>query len=132
MPRTSLTKEVIITVPNKVGTFAKVTSTLAEGRVNIEACCCYTQDGNTANLHFVNADPAKTSELFKKGGWIPKENPIVCCELNNQVGTLAEAANKLGQAGVDIEYCYTSTGNGNTTKVFFATKDNNKAVKTLG
>lgn len=132
MPKTTLTKEVIVTCPNKVGTLAKVATAFAEAKVNVEACCCYTQDNTTCNLHFITSDPTKTTEACKKSGWTCKTNEVVCCELPNKVGTLADATTKLATAGVDTEYCYCSTGNGSTTKIFFATKDNNKAVKVLG
>jgi hypothetical protein len=132
MAKTTLCKEVIVTCPNKVGTLAKVTTALAEAKVNVDACCCYTQDGTTCNFHLVTSDTAKTTDLCKKAGWTCKENAVVCCELNNKPGTLADAANKLAQAGVDTEYCWATTGNGSTTKVFFCTKDNNKAAKVLG
>ena len=132
MSKTTITKEVIVTCPNKTGTLGKATTTLAEGKVNIDACCCYTMDGNTCNFHLVTTDTGKTTDLCKKGGWTCKENTVVCCELNNKVGALAETTTKLAQAGVDIEYCYVSTGNGSTTRAYFCTKDNNKACKTLG
>lgn len=132
MSKTTLTKEVIVTRSNEVGTLAKVATTFAEGKVNVEACCCYTQDDKTCNFHFVTSDPDKTMNLLRKTGWTHKENPILCVELSNKVGTLADTATKLGNAGVDIDYCYCSTGPGPTTKVFFSTKDNNKALKALG
>lgn len=130
MAKTKLMKEVVLTCPNQVGALAKVTSALTESQVNIEACCCYTMD-KTANFHIVTADAAKTMGVCKKAGWDCKESPVVCCELTNKVGTLAETTKKLSQAGVDIDYCYTSTGDGSMTKVILATKDNNKAVKVL-
>lgn len=131
MAKATLTKEVIVTCPNKIGTMGKVTTAFAEAKINIEACCCYTMEG-TCNFHFVTADVAKTADVCKKSGWACKENLVVCCELTNKVGTLAETTTKLAQAGVDIDYCYCSTGNGTTTKTYFSTKDNNKCLKTLG
>lgn len=132
MPKTTLTKEVIVTCPNKVGTLSKVATALAEAKVNIDGCCCYTEDGQTCNFHLVTSDPAKATDLCKKAGWTCETREVLCCELTNKTGTLADAATKLGTAGVDIRYCYATTGNGATTKVFFCTKDNTKAVKVLG
>lgn len=132
MSKTTLMKEVIVTAANKVGSLSKVITAFAESKVNIEGCCCYVQDKQWANLHFVTSDPGKTESVCKNNGWTWKENPIVCCELSNKVGTLAEATHKLAEAGVDIQYCYTSTGNGAVTKVFFSTNDDNKAAQTLG
>lgn len=132
MPKASSATEVIVTCPNKTGTLAKVSSTLAEARVNMDACCCYTEDGTTCNLHVVTTDPSKTLDLCKKSGWTAKLNDVVCCELDNTVGTLASATTALSNAGVDIRYCYFTTGNGANTKVYFCTSDNGKAQKSLG
>lgn len=130
MSKTNLTKEVVLTCPNKPGTLAKITSALAKGNINIEACCCYAME-NEAYFHIVTPDSKKTMELCKKSGWGAKESEVVCTELTNKVGSLAEASNKLAEASIDIDYCYTSTGNGSTTKVILATKDNPKTLKVL-
>jgi hypothetical protein len=132
MPKATPVKEVIVTCPNKVGALSKVASALAEARVNVDACCCYSEGGATCNLHFVTPDPTKTLDLCNKSGWTAKVNDVVCCELNNTVGTLASATTALATAGVDIQYCYCSTGNGSATKVYLCTADNDKALKTLG
>ncbi len=131
MPRTTAAKEVIVTCPNKVGTLSKVSSTLAEAKINIDACCCYSEDGITCNLHFITANPSKTLELCNKSGWTAKTNDVVCCELNNTVGTLASATTALSTAGVDLRYCYFTTGNGTATRVYLCTSDNAKALKVL-
>jgi hypothetical protein len=132
MPKACSAKEVIVTCPNKVGTLAKVASTLAEAKLNIDACCCYSEDGTACNLHFVTTDPSRTLDLCKKSGWTAKINEVVCCELNNTVGTLASATTALSAAGVDLRYCYFTTGNGSATRAYFCTSDNVKAQKTLG
>lgn len=132
MPKTTLTKEVIVKCPNKVGTLSKVATALAEAKINIDGCCCYSEDGVTCNLHLVTPEANKTLELCKKSGWTCETSEVVCCELNNKAGTLADAATKISGAGVDIRYCYATTGNGATAKVFFCTKENTKAAKVLG
>lgn len=132
MAKTTRATEVIVTCPNKAGTLAKVATTLAEAKQNIDACCCYTEDGATCNLHFVTTDPTKTVDLCKKSGWTAKTNDVVCCELSNTVGTLASTTTALANAGVDLRYCYFTTGNGAATCVYFCTSDNAKALKALG
>lgn len=133
MPKTTSAKEIIVTCPNKPGTLARVASALAEAKQNIDACCCYAEaEGGNCNLHVVTADPAKTLDLCKKSGWSAKTNDVVCCELANTPGTLATTCNTLAGAGVDIQYCYFTTGNGGNTRVYFCTGDNAKAAKVLG
>lgn len=132
MPKATPAKEVVVACPNKVGALSKVASTLAEAKVNVDACCCYSEGGTTCNLHFVTSDLTKALDLCKKSGWTVKINDVVCCELNNEVGTLATATASLATAGVDIQYCYLTTGNGSGAKVYLCTSDNGKAIKALG
>lgn len=131
MPKATPVKEVVVTCLNKVGALAKVASTLAEAKLNIDACCCYSEGGTTCSLHVVTADTAKTIDLCNKSGWTTKTNDVVCCELSNTVGALASATTALATAGVDVQYCYLSTGNGSVTKLYASTSDNGKAVKVL-
>lgn len=132
MPKATAVKEVVVTCSNKVGTLAKVASTLAEARINIDACCCCDEGGSMCNLRFVTTDPTKALDLCEKSGWTVKTNDVVCCEIDDAVGTLASATTKLSTAGVDIQNCYVTTGNGAAIKVYLCTSDNNKAVKVLG
>ena len=66
-------------------------------------------------------------DALKKAGFSPEEQEIVTTTLVNRVGTLAEAAQKLGQGGVDIQYCYMTVSGENAVAVF-ATNDNKKAA----
>lgn len=132
MPNTILSREFVVTGPSKPGFLAEVATAFAEKKINIEAFSGRTTEKNMASLHFVTGDPAKTADTLKNTGWTHTEFPVVCVEVENRVGALAEIAGKLSKANVDIEYGYTSTGSGNMCKAFFRTSDNDKALKILG
>ena len=57
---------------------------------------------------------------------------VLRVELENRPGALAEVATKLGDKGVNIEYCYgTLSSKGKNAAVILDVKDVNKAIKIL-
>ncbi len=121
-----LTKHVYVKSDNKPGTLAKVTGALKEAGVSITGCCAWGE-GATANFMLLTENNAKAIEALKKGGYKPEEQEVVTTTLQHRVGSLAEVAQKLGQAGVDIQFCYV-TASGGDALAAFATNDNKKAA----
>ena len=126
----TLGKELFVTTDNKVGTLLKVAAPIKEAGVSIRACCAWG-DGTKANFLLVTDNNDKANQALKKAGLSPQESEAVLTELPNRIGSLAEAAQKLANAGVDIDHCYVSASGGQALAVF-ATKDNAKALKALG
>lgn len=121
-----LAKHVFVESENKPGTLAKVTAPLKEAGVSITACCAWGEGGK-ANFALLTENNAKALEVLKKSGYSPTEQEVVTTTLQHRVGSLAEAAQKLGQANIDIQFCYVTATGGNALAVF-ATSDNKKAA----
>ncbi|HSA59712.1 MAG TPA: hypothetical protein VLJ37_08515 [bacterium] len=121
-----IAKHVWVKAENKPGTLAKVTAPLKEAGVSITACCAWGE-GNQANVTLLTENNAKAIEALKKSGFSPTEQEVVTTVLPHRVGSLAEAAQKLGQANIDIQFCYGTTSGGNALAVF-VTNDNKKAA----
>lgn len=125
-----LGKEINVVTDNKVGVLAQVTAPLKEAGVNIEALCGWGEE-DEGNILLVTNDNAKGIEALSQAGFSPTEKEVVLVELDNQVGTIAEAGQKLSEAGVHITYCYVSAV-GPKALAVLATRDNAKAVEVLG
>lgn len=124
--------QLTVTTPDATGTLGKITTPLAKAGINIEAFCVYGMEG-TAYCMFVTSNPGKATETLKNAGYTNvTTNDAVRVETESRAGTLSEISNQLGEAGIYIEYCYASTGNGNNDTAIFVTKDNDKAITTLG
>lgn len=121
-----IAKHVSVSADNKPGMLAKVTAPLKEAGVSVTGCCAWGE-GAKANFLLLTEDNAKAMDALKKAGFTPTEQEAVTTTLAHRVGSLAEASQKLGQAGVDIEFCYVTASGGNALAVF-ATKDNKKAA----
>lgn len=57
---------------------------------------------------------------------------VLLIELENRPGALADLTSKLGNKGINIEYCYgTITRKGNKTSVILDVSDIERAIKIL-
>lgn len=126
----NLTKEISVTTENKSGALAKAAGCLKEANVSIQAVHCWDK-GKEATFMFLTENNPKAVEALKKGGYKPTEREVVCCNLENRVGSFAEATQKLAQAGLSLEHCYV-TATGSKALCVFWTNNNQKALQVLG
>lgn len=119
-----LTKQICVTAENKPGSLAKVAACLKETGISIQGACAWGEGGKATFL-FLTENNGKAIEALKKGGYSATEQEVVTSSLPNRVGSLAEACQKIGQAGIDIQHCYV-TATGPNALAVFATKDNRK------
>jgi len=127
-----LSKEIAVTVANKVGVLADMSKLLSEGGINIEAVAGYAV-GNEAKVMVVTGNNAAAVEILKKAGYASlKENEVVMVELENKPGALKEITMSLEGNGVDIKQVYgTACSSGCPSRLVFSTSDNQKALEAL-
>lgn len=125
----TLGKEIVVTSENRVGTLAKVTAPIKEVGVSIQAVCAWGEGGKASFL-IVTEDNERAAQALKKAGYATQEKEVVLVEMTHKIGSLAEAAQKISGAGIDIEHCYVSA-HGPQALAILATKDNTKAIRVL-
>jgi hypothetical protein len=123
--------EVTVTTENTPGTLGKVTTTLSKAGINVENFCAYCME-NKGYCTFVCTDTETATTTLKGAGFDVTTKDAVWVTTDQKVGTLCEISTQLGEAGINIDYCYGTTGNGNTDTSVFITDNNDKAVTTLG
>ncbi len=123
-------KELLVVTPNKSGMLAEVTSAIADSGVNIIAMSAYGA-GAKANFMIVTEDNQKAMNALRAKKFDVKEKEVVSVSLSNKIGAAKEMAEKLAKAGIDLDYCYGSTGNGQEALFLFSTKDVAKSLDIL-
>ena len=119
--------EIFVVLENRPSTLGELCSHLAENNINIEAIGLF-QD--TAKLFVKNVN--KAIKVLNKLDYETEIRDVLRVELENRPGALAEVATKLGDKGVNIEYCYgTLSSKGKNAAVILDVKDVNKAIKIL-
>ena len=119
--------EIFVVLENRPSTLGELCSHLAENGINIEAIGVF-QD--TAKIYTTNTN--KAVKILNKLNYTTELRDVLKVNLENRPGALAELATKLGNKGVNIEYCYgTLSKKGNTTAVILDVSDIDRAIEIL-
>src|SRR5439155_24486407 len=105
VPHMPTTKELTIRTEDRPGTLAKVCKALAERKVNILAFQSVPTEGNSM-VRFVVDNPGTAKKVLENQGLSYTETEIAQVELPHRPGELAQAASRLGEANININYAY--------------------------
>src|SRR5438034_8509927 len=106
---TSSQREVFLA--NRPGALARVCEALAKAEININALATSdTVDHSVVRM--VVSDPTKALMLLGEAGVLALEAEVLMIETANQPGVLANIAERLAEADVNIEYVYLAGGRG--------------------
>ncbi|MDO8525490.1 MAG: ACT domain-containing protein [Candidatus Omnitrophota bacterium] len=122
-------KELVLTVPNKMGMMANASKILADHGINVEGVAGYSM-GNEAKIMIVADDVLRAQKALEKAGFKAIEtNDVVVVELENKPGALKSLSAKLLDAKIDIRYIYGTTCSGGcASTLIISTVDNEKAL----
>lgn len=120
--------EIYVILENKPSQLGELCSFLAENGINIEAIGVFH---DTAKLCVQNLN--KAVKLLGKLNYTTELRDVLRVDLENRPGALAELTTKLGDEGINIEYCYgTLARKGNMVSVVLDVSDIDRALKILG
>jgi hypothetical protein len=103
-----ITKQLAIFLDNRPGTLGRVAAALAEAKVNIYAVTTSDTVDHSV-IRMVVSDYQKAIHVFEEYGALVVEDDVLMIDGSNKPGALAVIANKLAEAKVNIEYCYSAT-----------------------
>lgn len=128
----TMAKEIVVTVVNKIGILADMSSLLGDMAVNIEAVAGYAA-ANEAKIMLVTSDNTRAVDDLKKKGYKNiRENEVLLIDLENKPGALKLITTKLAQETIDIKQVYgTVCGSGCPAKLVLSTDNNQKAFVAL-
>ncbi|MEW5976729.1 MAG: ACT domain-containing protein [Acidobacteriota bacterium] len=124
-------KQLSVMMENKPGALASLTQLIADSKLNLEGLMVAEAIGE-GFVRLIADDPGKLAKVLKKKGLRFVTDEVIGIDLSNKAGALATAAQKLGAAGINIQYAY-ATGMANSKKVMAIVKvpDPQKALKLL-
>jgi hypothetical protein len=119
--------ELFVILENRPSTLGELCSHLAENDINIEAIGVFV---DTAKLYVKNV--TKAVKLLSKLNYTTELRDVLKIDLENRPGALAEVTTKLGNKGINIEYCYgTLSHKGGVTSIILDVSDIDKAMAIL-
>jgi len=119
--------EIYVILENKPSVLGDLCSHLAENGINIDSIGVFH---DTAKIVVSNLN--KALKLFGKLNYITEQRDVLRIDLENRPGALAELTTKLGDEGINIEYCYgTLSRKGNAISVILDVSNIERAVEVL-
>src|SRR5437870_1135406 len=97
--------QLAVFLTNRPGTLARLSDALAQAGINIHALTISDTIDHSV-IRMVVSDPTKALMLLGEAGVLALENDVVLIEASNEPGVLSVIAERLGKAGVNIEYLY--------------------------
>ena len=99
--------ELFVVVENKAGALGELLGNLTKEKINIEAIGLF-QD--VAKLSVSDVDLAM--KALSRGKYQVEKREVLRLDLDNKPGSFAFVASRLGAAGINIDYCYSTVGKG--------------------
>ncbi len=121
----------LVELKNRPGELAKVAEAIAQKGINITGFTGATC-GDSGSIALITNDEAGTRRALNEAGYKPREIELVPTALGDRPGTLAEAARRLANAGVNIEAAIATGMSDRGVHVAFATDNPAKARTALG
>ncbi len=93
--------EIYVILENKPSVLGELCTCLADNEINIEAIGVF-HDAAKIYVKTLN----KAVKALTKCNYITELRDVLLVDLENKPGALAEMTTKLGDEGINIEYCY--------------------------
>jgi hypothetical protein len=119
--------ELFVVVENRPGALGELLGCLGREKINIEAIGLF-QD--TAKLSVSDVDRA--AKVLRKNNYQIEQREVLRLHLDNKPGSFAIVVSRLGAAGINIDYCYSTVGKGQKdASVILDVKDIDRAMSVL-
>ena len=103
-----ITKQLAIFLDNRPGMLARLADELAKAKINIYAISTSDTVDHSV-IRMVPSDYRKAIHVFEEHGTLVVEDDVLMIDGSNKPGELAGMAQKLADAKINIEYCYSAT-----------------------
>jgi hypothetical protein len=124
-------KQISAWVDDRPGMLGQVADALGEKRVSIRAFMASVMDGK-GFVRVVVDKPAAARRIFAAHGWKSTEDDVVEVTVPDRPGALGEVADRLGAAGINIQYAYVGTArSASRVNLYLAVADVKAALAAL-
>ena len=131
MLKTRPAKEVVIRIPNAIGTLDVIARTLADKGINILAVSAWVE-GAQAVIRLVTDESVRVMDALRSQKYDAREGDVLVTEPPHKPGMLHRITEKLAQAQIDIHHLYaTATSSQAQCMVVFSTANNDRAMVLL-
>jgi hypothetical protein len=124
-------KQISAWVEDQPGTLGRLADALGEKGVSIQAFMATAMDGR-GFIRLVVDKPAAARRILAAHGWKVTEDEVVEVTVSDRPGALGEVADRLGAAGINVQYAYVGTAHSaRQVNLYLAVPDVKAALKVL-
>ena len=124
--------QLTVSTPSRPGVLARICSTLAGAGVNLSGICA-AEVGGRGKIRMVVSDPGKAKKALADAKIRSGEEPALLLTLEDRPGTVAQIAQRLAAARINIKCAYATTpAGGGAAQVVLVVPNVEKAEKALG
>ncbi len=131
MLKTRPAKEVVVKMPNAIGTLNEIARTMADKGINILAVSAWVE-GTQAVIRLVTDDSVRVLDALKAGKYDAREADVLVAEPAHKPGMLHRITERLAKAEIDIHHLYATASTSQAQCLLvFATANNDRAMVLL-
>ena len=124
--------QLTVSTPSRTGVLARICSSLAAAGVNLSGICA-AEVGGRGKIRLMVSDPAKAKQALADAKIRSGEEPALLLTLEDRPGTVAQIAQRLAAARINIKCAYATTPAGvGAAQVVLVVPNVEKAEKALG
>lgn len=124
-------KQISAWVDDRPGMLGQIADSLGQKGISIRAFMATVMDGK-GFVRVVVDRPAAAKRIFSAHGWKTTEDEVVEVPIRDRPGALAAVADRLGAAGINIEYAYLGTAkSARNVNLYLAVRDVRAALRSL-
>ena len=124
-------KEIIVKVPNNVGTLDAIAKAVADKGANLLATCAWVE-GDRAVVHLVTDDHRRVLDALAAHYEETRQADVVLVEAEHKPGMLRQTTDRLAHGGIDIHHFYSTAMLSQEASLFvLATANNDRAIVLL-
>ena len=128
----SIETQLSVFLDNRPGTLARMCQALAKESINLLALSV-SDTVDHAIIRLIVDNPKKASRVLEGLRITVQERQVVLTEMSNKPGVLAKIAERLTEAGINIEYAYcTSPAAGESGTLVLRTNNIEETISLLG
>jgi hypothetical protein len=126
-----MVKQISVFVENKKGRLARITETLAQSGIDLIALSI-ADTANFGIMRCIVSETDKAISLLKQNGFTASVTDVLVAEVEDKPGGLSSVLKLLDDAGISIEYLYSSVRTPNKNAVIiFRVEDIKTAAEVL-
>lgn len=107
----SRVKQITAWVESTPGQIGKIATALGEAKINITAFTAYGTGGESP-IRMQVSSPAKAKKILRDLGFRITEEDVFRVTVAEKPGRLGEVGSRLGQAHINMDYCYATVSKG--------------------